>query len=154
MSELLVIELQDDALNRRLAEAIAGLEKPGALMNAIAAKFQENVDLRFGSKTDPAGIPWQPLAESTLERKKGAGSILEWSGLMQASLTHNVAPDGSWAEIGFGERYAGYHETGSKDGKLPRRALLTADWQAGELGAEDRADILAELDAYLAGLFE
>lgn len=152
MTDRLTIELQDAELQRRLRTAIGALEHPAGLMQAIAGQMRENIERRFGTQTDPAGVPWKPLAESTLERKKGRGSILILDRIMQQSLGANVSPDGLAAEIGFGEIYAGYHETGSKDGKLPRRALLTADWKTGELGTGDREDILDLVNSYLQDL--
>lgn len=153
MTDRFTIELQDAELQRRLATAIGALEHPGGLMQAIAGQVTENVERRFATQTDPAGVPWKPLAKSTLARKKGRGSILILDRIMQQSLGSNIAPDGLSAEIGFGEIYAGYHETGSKDGSLPRRALLTADWKAGTLGAEDRQDVLDLVNSYLQELF-
>lgn len=159
MADRFVIELLDDELQRRLADAIARLERPAELMEAVAGQLKENVERRFVSKTDPAGAPWRELAESTLAAKKGKGSILQLSGLMKGSLDTNVDADGKGLEVGFGERYAGYHETGSKDGKLPRRGLLLGavgfgDVTSGELGADDRADVLALVDRYLQELME
>lgn len=158
MADRLIIQLLDDALQQRLDDAIEALSNPRELMEAIGGKLEENTQLRFVSKTDPNGAPWQELAESTLKRKKGRGSILELSGLMKGSLGSNVGADGRDVEVGFGERYAGYHETGSKDGKRPpRRGLLLGsvafgDIEGGQLGDADRADVMAEVDRYLAEL--
>lgn len=153
MADRLVIQLLDDELQQRLASAISQLEQPAELMEAVAGQLKENVELRFITKTDPNGVPWKPLAESTLARKKGKGSILELSGHMKDSLDSNVAPDGAFAEVGFGEAYAGYHETGSKVGERPpQRALLAGNWQNGELGEQDRADVLGAVDRFLADL--
>lgn len=157
MADRLIIQVLDDALQERLASAIASLEKPNELMVAIGGKLEENIQLRFVTKTDPNGVPWKELAESTLARKAGRSSILELSGIMKGSLDSNVGTDGRDVEVGFGEIYAAYHETGSKDGKLPRRGMLLGsisygDESSGQLGDEDRADVLAEVDAFLIDL--
>lgn len=130
--------------------AAGQLEKPGALMNLIGATMEENIALRFITKTDPNGNAWLPLAASTLARKKGVGSILELSGHGKSSLGYNLGVDGSFVEIGFGESYMGYHETGTQ--RMPRRQLLTDDFNAGTLGAQDQADVLADIEAFLLNL--
>lgn len=126
------------------------LETPGALMNVVGATMEENINLRFITKTDPTGNAWLPLAASTLKRKKGVGSLLELSGLGKASLGYVLGVDGLSVEVGFGESYMGYHETGTQ--KMPRRQLLTDDFVAGTLGQQDQADILEDIESFLQGL--
>lgn len=150
MADRLEIEVIGFELLSAIERAASQLEKPGALMNLIGATMEENINLRFITKTDPAGNAWLPLATSTLKRKKGVGSILELSGLGKSSLGYNLGVDGSFVEVGFGESYMGYHETGTQ--RMPRRQLLTDDFNAGTLGAQDQADVLADIEAFLRDL--
>ena len=138
-----------DNIGKRLGAAAAKLERPVELMQLIGATMEQNIALRFISKTDPAGAPWAPLAASTLAGKKGRGSLLELTGRGKGSLAYNLIGDDS-VEVGFGEPYMGFHETGTK--RMPRRGLLSADWQAGTLGAQDESDIRDDIATYLNSL--
>lgn len=157
MADKLNIDVQDSKVVAALGLALIALEDPTDLLDRIGAVFERNVQLRFETKTDPSGAPWAELADSTKKsyayKYKGnvPGSLLERSRHMRDSLDYNVT--GKSVEIGFAELYAQYHETGSKDDKHPpRRGLLTDDWQTGELGAQDRDDVLAEIQDYLGEL--
>ena len=150
MVDRLDIEVTGFEFLSAIDRAASQLEKPGALMKLIGATMEENINLRFITKTDPSGNPWLPLAPATLARKKGRGSILELSGHGKSSLGYNLGVDGSFVEVGFGERYMGYHETGTQ--RMPRRQTLTDDFNAGTLGAQDQADILQDIEAFLRDL--
>jgi len=72
---------------------------------------------------------------------------------MMASLSSTVS--GSRVTVGFARPYALYHETGTARGGrpwMPRRGMLTADPTAGTLGAQDEADVRAEIDRWLDSL--
>lgn len=149
------IELDPDgALREQLARAIAELRQPTELLENIGAVLEANVQRRFDRQEDPQGNAWQPLAASTLkgyERKfKGniPGSLLERTRRMRDSLTYNV--DGGTVEVGFSDRKALWHELGTK--RMPRRGMLTADPEGGQLGQADEADVQQEIEAFLAGL--
>jgi phage gpG-like protein len=150
MADALVIKIETGPFFEALNYAVERLEKPGDLMAVIGATLEQNANQRFSSKTDPSGVPWAPLLESTLKRKAGAGSLLQLSGLGKSSLTSNVGGEGRSVEVGFGERYMGYHETGTK--RMPRRGLLSADADAGRLGQQDEIDVLTNIEEYLATL--
>lgn len=157
MSDGLQVQVDDADVQSLLDNALAALENPAPLLRTIGETVRVNVAGRLSSKTDPSGAPWAPLAEATLARKKGQGSTLIDSGDMQRSLTYNVGSD--FVEIGFGEPYAQYHETGTT--RMPRRGLLLGAVgfsdegdASGSLGEGDRQDILDDVFAYLrsAGL--
>jgi phage gpG-like protein len=152
MTDRLDIAVDDDSLLQYLQGAVDRLESPAELFQKIGDRLVANVQRRFITKLDPSGTPWEPLAESTLEAKAGKGSILELSGIMKSTLARNV--DANAVEVGFSQFYAGYHETGSKDGRLPRRGMLLGaiDYGAGtgELGVKDALDVLAVVERYLA----
>lgn len=148
MADRLSIDATGFAFLTQIDAAASKLERPSELMRLIGATMEQNIALRFVTKTDPAGHPWLPLAKSTLQRKKGRGSILELTGHGKASLGYNAGDD--FVEVGFGEPYMGYHETGTE--RMPRRQLLTDDWVSGTLGEQDQRDILADIGDFLAGL--
>lgn len=155
MAEILRITVVSQAVDQMLATVMDRIEQPAALFDAIGSVLERNVQMRFETKTDPSGVPWQALAESTIksyERKyKGSipGSLLERTREMRDSLGYNVF--GASLELGFSVPYAQYHETGSKDGKHPpQRASLLADWKTGALGPGDEADVVAEIESFLA----
>lgn len=164
MSDGFSIELDDAALIARLNAAVQQLARPRRLMNSIGAIMERNVNLRFDTKTDPNGQPWAPLAPSTrakydqedltINRRtfeatiKRKGSLLERTGAMRASLTHNAGDD--FMEVGFGDFVAQFHETGTA--RMPDRGLLTANPFTAELGAQDREDVLGEVNRYLGEL--
>ena len=157
MSDGLLVQVDDADIQALLDNTLAALENPEPLLRTIGETIRVNVAGRLASNTDPTGAPWAPLAEATLARKKGRGSTLVDSGDMRRSLTYNLGSD--YVEIGFGEPYAQYHETGTE--RMPRRGLLLADIGfsddgdvSASLGEGDRQDILDDVFAYLrsAGL--
>lgn len=157
MGDELKIELVGaDAMLKRIDAAIARLDEPHALLDAIGAELETAIALRFDLKADAAGHPWAPLAPSTkagYERKyKGGipGSLLERTRHMRNSLAHNATNE--YVEVGFSTDYAGYHVTGTK--KMPRRdpifGFVNQEGTQGEMGEQDQADVLAVVDSFLA----
>lgn len=148
-----LIELEGEAdMLRRVGQALQAVQHPQALMEAIAGRLKADVRLRFETKTDPNGLGWLPLADSTRkqyarqDKGKKRGSLLVRSGLMLESLTSNATDD--LAELGFTRPYAWWHEVGTQ--RMPRRQILSDDPIAGTLGAQDRQDVLDELQDFLA----
>ena len=146
-ADLLSIDVSGDTLLATLERAAAKLENPTDMMQMIGATLEANVRKRFATQTDPEGNRWAALAPATLARKKSS-SILVELGYGKTSLSSYAS--GNYAEVGFGERYMGFHETGTR--KMPRRGLLTADPLTGRLGAEDEQDVLEVVTSYLNGL--
>lgn len=158
MSDRFIIELDAEGeLQARLGAAMRGMSRPSELMSAIGDRMVANVHLRFDTKKGPDGTPWLPAAESTLaklrRKNKGQvpGSLLERTRRMRDSL--DPSPGEVSVEWGFSVPYAIYHETGTRRG-LPRRQLLTDDPIAGTLAAQDRQDILDEVNDFLQGLLK
>jgi phage gpG-like protein len=155
MADGLLIELQDQALRGALSRAAAKLEDPRELLDLIGGVLELNTRLRFETRIDPSGTPWLPLADSTRKRYKSKykgsvpGSLLNRTGAMLRTLTHNVGS--GFVDVGFTDRKAAWHETGTSRG-LPRRAMLLGDFVSGALGREDEQDVLAEVERYLAAL--
>lgn len=153
MSDRLVITLDAEGeLARRLGEAIQGLQHPEDLMGAIGARLETNVQRRFDTKRDPAGNSWASLMPSTVKSylKLYAGnipgSLLDRTRHMRGSLTHNPGPD--FVDVGFSDPKAAYHVFGTKH--MVRRDPLTANPETGQLGDEDRQDVLDEIEAFLS----
>jgi phage virion morphogenesis protein len=155
MSDHLLIEVDLSEVVPRLSRAIDRLDHLDVLMADIAAVLENNVQRRFDAKTDPTGRQWDPLQPGTREayerkyRGNIPGTLLERTREMRDSLESRAGDD--WAEIGFGNQIAQYHETGTK--KMARRGLLTADPDVGTLGHDDLTDIEREVTQFLGSLF-
>jgi phage gpG-like protein len=170
MSQSLQIELQDAQLLAAIDRTLSLLQQPGELMEDIGAKLESNANLRWDERVDPTGQPWAPLSPATkdiytsqwfIDRNpafKGGipGNLLERTRQLRASLTHNVGADfvdiGTSRQVGAKKWQVGtLHEWGTV--KMPRRGILTANPNTGELGADDQADVLAIVNAALGSAF-
>lgn len=149
-------------LQAELQRAVAQLQRPRDLMQALGDLMVGNIERRFHTKRDPSGAPWRPLAQSTLERYaeedrgKRRGTLLERTGRMRDSLTANAGDD--YVEVGMNRLTDGgawaiplLHETGTR--RMPRRGIFLANPDTGELGAEDERDLEEEIVAFLDDLF-
>ncbi len=142
---MLEITVDDRALLaalQRLQQRTANLRP---VMRGIATELEARVEQRFEARVDPNGQIWAQLHPETLKRKKRKGAILYDTGDMQGSLTSAAGP--TWAQVGFGQPYAAYHEWGTRH--MPRRGLLLGNAVAGTLGAGDRAAVLELLGEFL-----
>jgi phage virion morphogenesis protein len=117
-------------------------------LNEIGMEIEGRVSARFETRRDPSGQAWKPWAESTRKSypKDGNGSILDRYGDMLDSLSYQA--DKTSVSIGFGVDYAVYHEYGTRN--MPRRGLLTADPDSGNLSNEDEQTVLTIVDRYLS----
>lgn len=160
MTDRLLIEVDLGDVVPRLSRALDQLDHLGPLMADIAAVLENNVQRRFDAKVDPTGKQWAGLQPSTsaayktpsyVKKMSGnyPGTLLERTREMRNSLESRAGDD--WAEIGFGNQIAQYHETGTK--KMARRGLLTADPDVGTLGHDDLTDIEREVAQFLGSLF-
>lgn len=163
MADFLSIEVTGSKeLQAELQRAVARLQRPRDLMQALGALMVGNIERRFDTKRDPSGVPWRALAPATVERyakqDKGArrGTILERTGRMRDSLTANAGDDD--VEIGMNRLTDGgrwsiplLHETGTA--RMSRRGIFLADPDAGTLGAQDEADLTEEIVAFLDDVF-
>ncbi len=142
---MLKITVDDRAVLATLERIERRLTNLRPVMRGIATELEARVEARFEAQVDPNGRAWAPLKPETLDRKKRKGAILYDSGDMQGSLTS--AAGEAWAEVGFGQAYATYHEWGTRH--MPRRGLLLADPQAGSLGRGDSEALLELLAEYV-----
>ena len=131
------IQVTDHGVQLALARFRAALRNTRPVMQAIGAKLDRNVNLRFDTKTDPARQAWTPWSAETAaaRAREGRGTLLEYTGRMRDSLTHLADSDS--VEVGFGVDYAQYHETGGRH--LPQRPLLLNN---GSLSQKDWDDAL------------
>jgi phage gpG-like protein len=160
MADGVRIRVEDTAIQAYMQRLRGRLSNMRPVMEDIGAALESAINIRFDTKQDPSGASWAPLAPSTRKAYARAdrrpargggvevarrGTLLERTGLMRASLTHEASAD--QVEIGFGRPYAEWHETGTA--RMPRRGLLSANPDTGELGADDQATVLELLESYL-----
>jgi phage virion morphogenesis protein len=129
----------------QLSLLVEKIEDMQPVLRDIGALLESNAQIRFDTKKDPAGRPWSLWAEATrvARESENRGTLLNYTGRMRTSLTHQVV--GNVLEIGFGVPYARFHETGTS--RMPSRpTLLTA---TGKIGPEDESDIVRVVGRYL-----
>ncbi|MCR6497375.1 phage virion morphogenesis protein [Thermomonas sp. S9] len=141
------IDIDDREVRQALERLQQRVSDLTPAMREIAMELEARALNRFETERDPAGRPWQPLSPVTLARKKGRGGILYQTGDLLDSATSRAGRD--VAEVGFGLRYAVFHEYGTK--KMPRRGLLMADPEARTLGEDDKRAILEIIGEHLSG---
>jgi len=143
---MMTIEIDDREVRRALEQLSRRAQDMSPVMRAIGADMERRMLERFETQTDPKGRKWAPLKPATLAAKKGRGSILYRFGALQES--RSAQADARSVRWGFGQKYAAFHEFGTK--KMPRRGLLFGDADRRELAEEDRSLILDAIRAYLA----
>ncbi len=133
----------EDLLNRLIRQG----QNMSPVMEAIGMELEGRVSNRFETKTDPNGATWAPWKPSTVKSypKDGHRKLMDRYGDMLASLTHQSDRDS--AVIGFGQPYAEYHETGTKN--MVARRLLTNG--GGSIGRGDEQAVLKLINAHFAG---
>jgi phage gpG-like protein len=162
----LQITLDNAALLRAIDGAIELLASPRQLMEEIGAKLESNANLRFDSKKDPAGVPWPPLSQVTIDYwyakkyPKGIpGTLMERTRQLRNSLGYNAADDS--VVLGTSRRVPGKSQPYWEVGQLhewgtvimPRRGIFTADPKTGKLGGDDEADVLQIVNDAVLGAF-
>jgi phage virion morphogenesis protein len=135
-----MIEVQVDqaAFDNNLRELERRMGNLRPVMESIGAELESRIANRFETRRDPVGRFWAAWSKGYEAQypSDGRGKVLERSGDMVSSL--NWRADRSSVRVGFGVPYAAYHEFGTR--RMPRRGLLFADPENGELsGADERA---------------
>lgn len=125
-----------------------------APISPLTAQFHALFGAGHAGAAKPGKDRWAAFRAGQLQAEL-PGSLLERTRLMRQSLAHNATDMA--VEVGMSRATAGgrwqvpmLHEFGTRS--MPRRGLLTADPKTGQLGAEDEADILAEIEDYLSGV--
>lgn len=125
---------------RRIAQGLAGI--PARVAPRIAARLQERIRDTYANEQDPYGVPWAPLAESTVKRKGGNSVILTRTGVSQADCGARALGGAGVAVYAGGA--AGHHMADA--GTRPARPVLPTHG----LPATYREDIAAETSAEYA----
>ena len=130
----------EDLLNRLIWQG----QNMSPVMESIGMELEGRISNRFETKTDPNGASWAPWKPSTFKSypKDGNKKLLDRYGDMLSSLTHQS--DSSSATVGFGQPYAQYHETGTKN-MVPRRLLTNG---GGSIGSGDEQAVFRLLNAH------
>lgn len=145
------IQVTNAQLRDALERLTARLGDLAPAMGSIGMELENRIRERFEGRRDPLGTAWAPWAPATVENypEDGERKLLERYGDMLGSLNHSAGRDS--VSIGFGQPYAAYHEFGTR--RMPRRGLLFADPEAGELAPEDEQAVIEIIEGYLSGAF-
>ncbi len=128
---------------KRLAQ-VAGDISPA--LTEIGEHLIRSHRQRFADGVDPEGKQWEPLAESTLARKKkNADKVLIEHGDLMGSLHYNNS--GNELEFGTNLIYGATHQFGSEDGAIPARPFLG-------ISSDDEAEILHIIDDHIAAALQ
>lgn len=159
MRDLITAEFDDGGLIARLQEAATRLQNPRDLLDTLGAVLEANVAVRFQTKTDPGGSPWEALRPSTQasysKRFKGnvPGTLLDRSFNgpgMRTTLAHNLVGDNA-VDVGMSKPYALFHELGTR--RMARRGMFFDNPDTGKLGADDERDLSDAVVAFLDDVF-
>jgi len=128
-----------DADFGELAGVIATFEKKGKNLGRMMPVVAEALKSAVDDVYEAEGPGWTPLAESTIEKRRGTSSkILQDTGVMASSTMTRYGQDyaEAWAHVG----YAKYHASGTE--RMPQRNPF-------DLGPFE-ADLLADVAELLA----
>lgn len=124
------------------------------VMEGLGAVLENRIRDRRETMTDPNGIRWLEWSAWTLATypADGRGKLLDRTGAMWDRSGPQWNATDTSVRVGFDKAYATYHEFGTRT--MPRRGLLFADPETGQLGAEDEQAIEEHLQDWLNGLFD
>lgn len=114
------VEIDDDAVRRRLNQLVSAGADLSPAMREIAGKLEADADAAFERQQDPDGTPWAPLSAVTLARRAakrpsaGTHNILHDEGDLVGSISSRFGA--RHAEVGSGEIYAATHQFGAAKG--------------------------------------
>jgi phage virion morphogenesis protein len=103
-------------------------DSPRPALKSIGEYMIRRTFERFSAEKDPEGIPWLPLSEATLKRKKPGLKILQGdTNLLRDEINYRV--DSSSVGIGTALIYGAIHQLGGKAGRghkvtIPARPYL------------------------------
>lgn len=134
-----------DELQRRMSNL-----RP--VMQSIGTELESRIANRIEQERDPAGRFWAGWSESyrTSYPQDGRGKLMQRYGDLISSL--NWQAGNNSVRVGFGVDYSTYHEFGTD--RMPRRGLLFANPEAGELSGADEQAVTDLLQDWLDGLFD
>ena len=137
------LRIRTDVLARRISTL-------GDVLRASAEDVALSVRERYDAQQAPDGTSWQPLAASTLERKRD-GRILVDGDVLRKSITVRAATRSGNPSLRMGSNlvYARIHQLGGKAGRglsvmIPARPYLG-------YSEEDLKDIRRRIIRHLTG---
>lgn len=132
--------MQARADARELELVIEGLERRGRALTHALPAIGEALVAAVNDVYEAEGPGWEPLAASTLKRRRGSSAkILQDAGVMAGSTHHEIGAD--WAEASAGVDYADFHAGGTS--RMPRRDPFDLGPFEGPL-LDEVADMLAD----------
>ena len=155
---MLTITVQDTGIQSYLQQLHSKLGDITPVLHDVGVALESRVSQRFETRTDPLSRAWHPWAASTIASypfpkskaaakagRTGHQRLLDRYGDMLAGLSSQA--DATSVRVGFDKDYATFHEFGTK--KMPRRGLLFANPETGELAPEDTELIIDILQRHL-----
>jgi len=127
---MIVFELKDDGLHKRLESLTTAMGNMSSVMESIGDTLVNNVQACFMDQSEPWGTGWKPLAASTKARRrkgKGGGSdrILRDTGHLMNGISYTAGKDS--VIIGPNVPYAGTHQFGAAKGSFGTFAVRIAE---------------------------
>lgn len=146
---MLTITVDDTAFRQHIARLQERLGDLTKVMTGIGQEMETRIANRFETATDPGGTPWAPWAESTIASYPPDGNhrLLDRTPRVGMREGLSWAADATSVRVGFDKLYAQYHEFGTK--KMPRRGLLFAIPETGQLAPDDERAVLEILEDLL-----
>ena len=114
------------------------------VLDAIGQLLVSSTQLRFVDQEDPEHVPWEPLSQATLDRrrKKGVGAqILRDTGRLASSISYTVSP-GS-VLLGTDVKYAGIQQFGTK--RITRKTKRGTPIPWGDIPPRPFSDITMKI---------
>ncbi|WP_420014244.1 phage virion morphogenesis protein [Tateyamaria sp.] len=135
----ITVDYDAKALDAALSQAVAALDNPIDLMDAIGAVIEEAIDRRFDTASDASGSAW--AASLRARQGKRGGKTLTDTGRLRASISRSVS--GSDVAVGTNIEYAAIHHFGGEI-ERPARTQVLAFNDAGRF--QSRKDSRARRD--------
>lgn len=133
MSTSSTFRYDDSAAQAMLGRLRAAGQNLRPMLDALVFTLTERVRLSFHDQADPWGMPWVPLSDVTLARRRDEGrsgaSILRDKGELLASLSGVAHANAADIRLGFADRPATIHLFGGKAGRgrkvtIPARPMM------------------------------
>ena len=119
-----------DEVQSQLSDIAARAEDLSPILEVVVQDIRTAIDDSFNEQSSPSGARWQPLAQSTLDRRKGtSATILVDTG----RLRNSIAVSWTRKSISFGTNvaYGGAHQFGYTPRRLPARPFMPVESDGG-----------------------
>lgn len=148
----LEINLREFGLLQRALFALSRTRLP-AMLDAIGQEVTSQTQRRItDEKRAPDGTQWAGWSRGYATTRHGNQSLLESSGHLVQSITHNVLTSGNAVQVGSNLRYSALHQHGGSVRVTPKSrrffwrqffATGNAYWKALALTKRDKFDVPA-----------